>query len=300
MTFTAMLCLVAMTCAASELSNEMKSPLFMIGIVTDVHHADKPDANGRHYRSSSGKLEEAVREFNKEGVDLVISLGDLIDNEISSFKTLESVIEKLEMPFISLLGNHDYLAPYSEDIQDSVLRHMRIDKAYHSISIKGYRLLFLDGTDMAEYSHPEGSTERDEATETISRLKKEGYKNCRNYNGGIGQRQMRWMHREFKKATRKKEKAVCFCHMPVYPIMSKYTLWNGNELAELMAAYPCVKAYIAGHHHSGGNGKHLNIEHLTLKGMIEGETNSFAILSFFDDRIEVKGYGRENDHIIIL
>lgn len=308
---SAIICLLAMTCHAIEPSiarsdrnrhpeQNSGSPLFKIGIVTDVHHADKPDAKGRHYRASLSKLKEAIGEFNREKVDMVISLGDLIDNEISSFQDLDSVLKRLEMAFIPLMGNHDYLAPFSEEQRKTVMKSLGIEKTYHSVCLNGYRLMFLDGTDIAKYSHPEGSREHTQATETLNTLKEAGHKNCKDYNGAIGKRQMRWIAGEFRKASKRNEKVICFCHMPVFPIMSKFTLWNGNELAELMNEHQCVKAFIAGHHHAGGYGRHHQVEHLTMKGMIEGETNSFAILSFYDDRIEVKGYGRENDHIIIL
>ena len=56
------------------------TPQVRIGLVTDLHYADKPPAGTRSYRESLEKFAEATKRFGEEKVDLVVELGDLIDS----------------------------------------------------------------------------------------------------------------------------------------------------------------------------------------------------------------------------
>ena len=56
-----------------------KPATLTIGMVTDLHHADKPPAGSRHYRETLGKFAEASEKFVAEKPDFVVELGDLID-----------------------------------------------------------------------------------------------------------------------------------------------------------------------------------------------------------------------------
>lgn len=55
-----------------------------IGMVTDLHYADKPPAGTRYYREALAKVEEAAEQFQKDQPDFVVELGDLIDAADSS------------------------------------------------------------------------------------------------------------------------------------------------------------------------------------------------------------------------
>ena len=50
-----------------------------IGMVTDLHYADKPPAGSRHYRETLTKIAEAGEQFQKDKPDFVVELGDLIE-----------------------------------------------------------------------------------------------------------------------------------------------------------------------------------------------------------------------------
>src|SRR4051812_49132320 len=55
-------------------------PELRIGLITDLHYADKPASGTRFYRETLSKLEAAVEQFKIEQPKLVVELGDLIDN----------------------------------------------------------------------------------------------------------------------------------------------------------------------------------------------------------------------------
>ncbi len=50
-----------------------------IGLMTDLHYADKPSTKTRFYREALDKLDEAVDFMNQEKPHAVVELGDFID-----------------------------------------------------------------------------------------------------------------------------------------------------------------------------------------------------------------------------
>ena len=92
-------------------AQEQKSKL-RIGMVTDLHHADKPPAGTRYYRETLGKLEEGAKLFEQDKPTFVVELGDLID-AADSVKTEQRYLKTINREFSSIckdrhyvLGNH--------------------------------------------------------------------------------------------------------------------------------------------------------------------------------------------------
>lgn len=274
-------------------------PLIKVGLVTDIHHSDKEPAIGRQYREAVSRFSQAVETFNRNKVSFVVSLGDLVDNDFGIYCRLDSVFSKLHSPVRHTRGNHDYVKPYDRESQDSLFRIMGMEKPYYSMSLSGRRFLFLDATDIAVYSHPEDSPEAQQAQRIMKDIKDRGGKNAKSYNGGIGKEQKEWIEAQLKAATEKDEDVICFCHMPFRPADSQYILYNSEEMTELFSSWECVKAVISGHHHAGGYEMHDGIHYLTLKGMVQGEDNSYAIAEIYEDRMEIKGFGREESNNIL-
>ncbi len=272
------------------------SPLFTFGVVTDIHFSNlKPPKGSRLYAASEGKLQEAVATFESEGVDFVVSLGDMIDGDIESYATIRSILETLPMPVYQVLGNHDFLGPYGSDEQRRVMEALKIRKPCFSVVKEGYRLLFLDSNDCSTYARAAGSAAYREAAACLEALKQEGRANAENYNGALGERQRAWLAGELAKAERRNESVICLTHMPLMPLDGKFTLWDNRQTADLLQRHSCVKAFLAGHHHTGGNGRLGDIVHFTFQGMIEGTQNHYAIVEVYPDRLVIRGYGAQPD-----
>ena len=58
-------------------------PKLRLGLVTDLHYADKATRGTRYYRESLTKFAEAAKHFDQEKPTLIICLGDLIDSAAS-------------------------------------------------------------------------------------------------------------------------------------------------------------------------------------------------------------------------
>ena len=91
---------------------------------------------------------------------------------------------------------------------------------------------------------------------------------------------------------------MVYCHFPVYPADSIHNLWNSHEIIDLLEANSCVKAYINGHNHAGNYAIKEGIHYFNLKGMVDTQENSYAVIRFYDDRLDVKGFGREEDRVM--
>ena len=93
------------------LANHAKDAL-RVGLVTDLHHADKPSAGSRHYRETLGKLAEAATQFEKDRADFIVELGDLID-AADTVETEQRYLKEINREFCAIskdrhyvLGNH--------------------------------------------------------------------------------------------------------------------------------------------------------------------------------------------------
>ena len=87
-------------------------PACRIGLITDLHYADKVPTKTRFYRETFDKLTEAVRKLNAEQPAFAVELGDLIDKatsvdeEIAWLKKIETVFAQTKAARHYVLGNH--------------------------------------------------------------------------------------------------------------------------------------------------------------------------------------------------
>ena len=58
--------------AANAFADESKRKV-RVGLITDLHYADKPPAGSRYYRETLTKLEEAATQFGKDKPDFTVT-----------------------------------------------------------------------------------------------------------------------------------------------------------------------------------------------------------------------------------
>lgn len=260
-----------------------------IGLIADVQFASRKGTGRRKYRESLRKLTACVKKFNEEQVDLAIQLGDLIDRKVKNFKPVLSRLKKLNMPLYHVLGNHDFAIDKSGEAVPDILN---LDRRYYHFRVRNWTFIVLDGNQISTFAWPESSEKHQRAIQMRQNLKEKGAPNAKTWNGGIGTKQKTWLRTVLKQADQKNQKAIVLCHYPVYPA-DVHNLYNDQEVIEILESHSSPVAYLSGHNHHGNYGRKNGIHYLTLKGMVDTDQNSFAIMELFPDRLNFRGFGRE-------
>ena len=107
--------------------------LLRVGLVTDLHHADKPPAGSRHYRESQKKLAEAGEHFQQSKADFIVELGDLID-AADSVDTEQKYLTTINRLFSAI---SKYFCCILNDVLHSKLALEILNKWYYLLSQAG-------------------------------------------------------------------------------------------------------------------------------------------------------------------
>jgi calcineurin-like phosphoesterase family protein len=259
---------------------------FTVGVIADCQYADHDDEGARLYRQSPAKLAAAVDHFNRLDLAYVLHLGDFIDRYWDSYDTVLPIAERLRHPWRFVLGNHDFAIP--DEQKARLPSRLGMPARYYSFEHGDWLFLIVDGNDLSLYGWAPGKPELALSQDVRSRL----YASAPDWNGGIGEAQLRWIDQTLADAETRGMKAVLYCHFPLYPD-NIHNLWNAAEVSAVVEQRPAAKAWINGHNHDGGYARKNGLHYLTLKGMLDTEETAYATLAFHPDRIDVAGYGRQ-------
>ena len=273
--------------AKAESSNQE----FSFGAIADCQYWNGVDTDSRKYSKSSLKLNESVENFNSQKIDFTIHLGDFIDRSWESFNVASDIFNKLNSPYYHVLGNHDFLV--LDDEKDKVSKKLTMPSDYYDFSVKGWRFIVLNGNDISFHAYSKDS----EMYKISSAYYKENKIESPKWNGAIGEAQISWLKKVLNNASKRNENVIIFCHFPVFP-ENIHNLWNADEIINIVDDYSCVKAYVNGHNHDGNYAFKNGVHYLTLKGMVETEQNSYAVIKLNNEYIQVEGYGREENRLL--
>jgi predicted MPP superfamily phosphohydrolase len=275
--------------------NIIEKPIFSFGIIADIQYADIDPAGSRFYRNSIEKLRNAVSTLKSDSVDFLINLGDMIDNDYASFKPVMEIINSSGIKTYNIAGNHDFSIdsqykqriPFLSDPEDG----------FYSFSYQKFRFILLDGNDISTYKSKNKKSIK-QAEDLIVQAKNSGDINGMDWNGGIGSNQISWLNLQLEEAMLKNEKVFLICHFPVFP-ESTHNLLNYKEILPILTKYKNIIAWLNGHNHEGNYGKFNTVHCVTFKGMVDTEeTNSYALVEVYDNKLIISGYGREKSRIL--
>jgi 3',5'-cyclic AMP phosphodiesterase CpdA len=276
----------------------MTRPIVRFGLIADPQYADIPPWQDRHYTRSLAKLEHALETLNGEDLAFVATLGDLIDRDWASFGGILPLYRRSRHPCRFLLGNHDFaVAPERLAEVPAVLG---LTRRYDGFAVAGVRFLVLDATETSVFAHPVGSPEHARAEAKLRRLDEAGAVNAQPWNGGMGDLQKDWLAGELALAGARGERVVVLSHYPVFP-RNAHNMWDDAELVTRLTASRAVVAHFSGHNHEGNYGVLGGTHFVNLEGMVETATSTaFAVVEIHEDRIEVRGFGREPTRTLAL
>jgi predicted MPP superfamily phosphohydrolase len=272
-----------------------QKPLFTFGILADVQYSDDEPAGTRFYRSSLGKLREAVTAFKKDSAEFIINLGDLIDKKYKSYLPVLDIIDSSGIKTFHVTGNHDYSVDPDYKKKLPVLSSHR--RGYYDMVVLNFRFLFLNGNEISTY----GSDKKNKIEQAASNLmvmKESGEINAVDWNGGFSNKQLEWIEKELSKAANANQKVFLVCHFPVFP-ENVHNLLNYKEVLPVLGKYKNIIAWLNGHNHAGNYGNLNNVHFVTFKGMVETDSNnSFALVDVYSNRIVIRGFGREESQVL--
>ncbi len=276
------LCLAGLG-AGRLLAAEMEgSPRFRIGMVTDLHYADKEPTKTRFYREALSKLDEAVEYFNREKPKLVVELGDLIDQadsveqEMAWLQTIEARYAQLTVPRHYVLGNHCVTtltkAEFAAYTGAAKTGHSSFDQ-------DGIRFLILD----ACYRQDGVPYER---------------KNFSWQDTSIPKVELTWLESELSSAS---GPVIVLAHQRL-DVDKAHSVQNAAVVRALLEKSGKVLAVFQGHSHKNDYQQIAGIHYCTLVAMVEGsglESSGYAMLDVMpDSSLRLHGFRKQTNRIL--
>jgi len=253
-------------------------PVGRIGLVTDLHHADKPARGTRHYRETLGKLAEAGGQFESASTDHVVELGDFIDSadslaaEKGHLRTVQKAFAALPGEKHHVLGNHCVHLLTKEEFLGGVER----ESSYYSFDHAGWHFVILDScfrSDGVSY----------------------GRKNFNWTDPNIPESELEWLASDLKKGD---SPVALFVHQRL-DVANHYGVKNGAAVRKLLEASGRVRAVFQGHSHKNDHAEINGIHYTTLVAMVEGAgevSNGYSVLEIHrDGALALKGYRKQVD-----
>jgi alkaline phosphatase len=260
-------------------TNVSPSISLRIGLVTDLHHADKPAAGSRFYRETITKLNSAAEEFQKSGLDFVVEMGDLIDaaesveTELSYLRTINREFSKLSSDRHYVLGNHcvDTLT------KTEFLQEVGQKESYYSFDRAGFHFIVLDAcfrNDGVPY----------------------GRKNSKWNDANIPPAELEWLREDLKST---KLRTIVFVHQRL-DVTTDHGVNNCVEVRDILKNSGHVLAVFQGHSHQNDLKDIDGIHYCTLVAMVEGsgpENSGASVLELHDDgTIHVTGFTKQKSY----
>ena len=255
------------------------STALRVGLITDLHYADKPAAGTRHYRETLAKLGEAATQFEKQKPAFVVELGDFID-AADSADVEKQYLRRIQREFQNLpgkkhyvLGNHCVYTLTKSEFLEGVER----EKSYYSFDAGGFHFVVLD------------SCFRSDGTPY-------GRKNFQWTDPNIPQEELEWLAGDLKSAA---GKTIVFAHQRL-DVENHYGVKNAKAVRKILEDSGKVLAVFQGHSHKNDYREIAGIHYCVLVAMVEGsglENNGYSVLDLSaDGGMRVAGFQKQKSY----
>lgn len=273
------LTLAAASVSSSALfADERKSPL-RVGLITDLHYADKPPAGTRFYRETLAKLDEAALRFEQEKPAFVVELGDLIDAadsvevEQSYLKTINAKFADIAKERHYVLGNHCVDTLKKEEFLAGIER----EKSFYSFDQGGVHFVVLDACFRSD-GQPYGR------------------KNSHWTDANIPPAELEWLAADLQANDKP---AIVFAHQRL-DVSNNHGVKNNADVRKLLEGSGRVLAVFQGHSHANDLKEINGIHYCTLVAMIEGsgaENNGYSLMDIESNgTIRLTGFRQQKNY----
>ena len=253
-----------------------------LGLLTDVHYADKDTRGSRAYRDSLLKGKEAAEFFKSKKPVAIVCLGDLIDaapsveTEISYLTAICKVLDVAGIPRHHVLGNHCVATLNKEEFFENAGSANKT--GHYSFDLRGNHFVVLD----ACYN---------------SKMEPYGRNNFVWHDSNLTPEEIAWLKKDLAE---NKLPTVVFTHQRLdVDRPNKHAIKQSGEVRKILENSKQVRAVFQGHSHKNELEEVNGIPYCTLAAMVEGkgiESSSYSLLRFFDDgSIKLEGYRRQRN-----
>ncbi len=250
-----------------------------IGMVTDLHYADKPSAGSRFYRRSPEKLREAANIFNERKLDFVVELGDLvdaaetIDQEKRYVRTINKLFKSMAARRHYVLGNHCVATLTKSEF----LAEVEQEKSFYSFDHGGVHFIVLDSCFRGDgVAYERGNFEWTDPN--------------------IPAEQMEWLQGDLNDA---RGPVIVFAHQRL-DVANHYVVKNAAAVRKLLSDCGRVLAVFQGHSHRNNHQLIDGIHYCTLVAMVEGnglDSNGYSILTIKQNgTLLLDGFRKQEDY----
>jgi manganese-dependent ADP-ribose/CDP-alcohol diphosphatase len=283
-----------------------------LGVIADIQYRNdkddyEVDGHVRSYRSALPKTVQAVKAFASRPVPVVWHLGDIIDgreqadNSAARDAVMPDVLNELDEVLAALtalppgtdifhvIGNHCLFVQ-----RDELMRRLGLGKeAYYVKDVAPlWRIVTLDTLDVG-FNRPAESALHRAAEKYLADHK--GEENAVPWNGGCSDEQLLWLRDTLEQARNDGVNVIIGGHHPCTPASAAamHVQWAAEKVTEILREFnDVVRAYFAGHFHSGGYALLDGVHHVTFNAVLDSDdSNSYAFVTLHSDKIEIEGHG---------
>ncbi len=264
---------------ARDVFADDSKPKVRVGMVTDLHYADKPSRGSRHYRETLAKLEEAALRFEKDQPDTVVELGDFIDAG-GSVEVEKGYLKRVNKDFAALPGQKRYvLGNHCVDTltKAEFLEGVERENSYYSFDQGGVHFIVLDSCFRSD-GQPYGR------------------KNFQWTDANIPAAEVEWLRADLNANDKP---VIVFAHQRL-DVSNSYGVKNAAQVRKALEDSRRVLAVFQGHSHKNDHKEINGIHYCTLVAMVEGsgvENNGYSTMAVFEGGvIRVAGFRKQKKY----
>ena len=254
-------------------------PVVRMGLVTDIHYADKPAAGKRYYRESLTKFDKCLDHFNATEVEFAVEMGDFIDlagtveDEIRHLKTIDEKFSRFSGERHYVLGNHCVDGLNKKEF----FANCAAREPFYSFDQGPCHFVILDAcyrSDGVSYGH----------------------RNFEWTDPNIPPHELQWLREDLDRTDKM---TFVFAHQRL-DIEGAHAVNNAAAVREALEEGNKVVAVFQGHNHINEHKLINGIHYCTLTALVEDsgpEANAFATVDLFADRsLRIHGFYRQANH----
>ncbi len=250
-----------------------------MGLVTDLHYADKPPAGNRHYRETLRKFDAAAQQFARDDVDFVVELGEFVD-AADSLETEKAYLTTITKRFAAAEEEHHYVLGNHCGhtlTKPEFLEIVGQPKSYYSFDKGGYHFVVLDACFRSD-GQPYGR------------------KNSAWTDSNIPAVEIEWLEDDLAQT---RNKTIAFVHQRL-DVEGHYGVKNAANVRQVLEESGKVQAVFQGHYHRNDHKAIGGIQYCTLVAMVDGagpDANAYSIVDILPNgSIQVTGFGTQQSY----